>query len=161
MTNIFEFSAGLLSLVLLVYGLKVILFDALSKMVKERGKRENARILDAELLFNEAEKQHKQWSEKFSGLKNDIKLIEEKACADAEKLLEESRLAAEKESSLVVNNANKEAASLSDKAKRDIFAQLADRVSKEAEKLLRDSLDRTAQGNIAENILNKIGAKDA
>lgn len=161
MTNIFEFSAGLLSLVLLVYGLKVILFDALSKMIKERGKRENARILDAELLFNEAEKQHKQWSEKFSGLENDIKLIEEKACADAEKLLKESRLAAEKESSLVVKNANKEAASLSDKARRDIFAQLADRVSKEAEKLLRDSLDRTAQGNIAENILNKIGARDA
>lgn len=165
MTNNFEFFAGLLCLAVLVFVLKRFLWGAVSQALKKRSDFCRKRIDEAEAIFNEAEKQSKEWTAKYNGLAEDVKNIAEKAEADSKRVLEESQVKAERESKSMVDGAKLEADALADKAKNELMDDLADRVADEADKLIRRSLDGDgeAQRNIVEELLNKIsiGAEHA
>ncbi|MBQ7502936.1 ATP synthase F0 subunit B [bacterium] len=165
MTNNFEFFAGLLCFAVLVYVLKRFLWGAASQALKERSDACRKRIREAEDIFNEAEKQSKEWTEKYSGLNEDIRHIAEKAEEDSVRLLEESKSRTEHESQTMVDNAKLEADYLADRAKGELMSDLADRVADEAARLISRSLDsdEKARLNIVEELLTKIniGAEHA
>jgi len=165
MTNNFEFFAGLLCFAVLVYVLKRFLWGAASKALKERSDFCRKRIDEAEAIYNEAEKQSKEWTEKYNGLAEDVKSIAEKAEADSLRVLEETKVKTERESQSVVNNAKLEADSLAERTKSELITDMADRVTDEAARLISVSLDGDgeARQNIIKELLNKIsiGAEHA
>ena len=161
MTNGLEFGIGLFNFLLLCLILKPIVYDSVKKAAQLRSELAKKRISEAEEIYQAAQANLEKYRKLTDSLEQEKKQIEADADRDAQNVREEIAAQAEREAKSTEMRARREAGAESGAAISRIRADIADSAVKRAGELLKSSLDETAEQNIIENFLVKVGAEHA
>lgn len=162
MTNSFEFFAGLVSFAIVVIVLKKLLFGSIKGAAEELSASYRSSLTEARDILHQAKERSVFWNSKSEGLAKELADISQKARSDSEKLFSDTMEATEREAQSVITSAKLEADNLKDALKHALQSDLADRVAYKAEELIRNTVDdEEIQRNVIENMLTKMGSKNA
>jgi len=161
MANGFEFTVGLVNFVLLLFLLKVFMFDPLRVVAREREEKARRDMEEATGILAQAQAHRKRFSGLVAGLEQEKAGLAEAARSDAEQVRQRLAEEAEKEARQILARAQAEVAAQREAALTGLRARTAEATVARAESLLKSGLDAGAQRDILENFVARVGAADA
>lgn len=141
----------------LLFGLKRLLYKPVSKMLNERQENIQDNIDEAKILKEEALQLKSQYESRIQEAKNESQMIIENGRKRGEEVKEDIVLEAKKEAKNILEKAKREIEVEKEKALLDVQTQAGEMAVLIASKIMGENLDLASQQDLINKFVDEVG----